>query len=244
MPSKTKSLHFSPKNNSCYICGKSLDEFKTYFNFSSHQVEYETKTGIAGNEAEDQITYYYNQFVDYYSSQFFEFYELLMKLPDPIDNLNYLNIRSTQERQNLLTMFPELRDFDHQQLKKWGITTMSNISRGKGRKKKGERGNKGNIGAFKALCTEIFHDFKNKVVNREIIKIINRWYMDDDGYAVQKPAFLDPLNENLGKLKETKKQIIPEIVFSEREFSYNTRNQVSITYSYHLCPLCRFILKL
>ena len=242
MASKSKTLQFTPTTSSCYICGKSSDDFKNYFNFHKHQAEFAAQTGIDGKEAERFINHYYGQFVDHYSAKFFEFYRQLMELPTPLDHLPYKTIKSEREQQTLQKVFPELSGFDYSQLKTWGITQIPKIMNWTSAMLRGERNT---VGEFKAFCTEVAHDFKNKVVNRGIIRIITEWY---DGYEkikdpVNKPECLGLLNENLEKLNEIIQSHQPDIEFSENILTQTAKNQEIITYTYHLCPVCRQICK-
>ena len=247
MESNPKNLHFIPTTTSCYICGKSRAEFKDFFNFASHRMEYAAQTGTAGRETEAAIAHDYEKFLDHYSANFFEFYRQIMQLPTPLDNLPYRTIKSEREQQKLQKMFPELEGFDYNQLNTWGITQIPAKSWAKAM-----RGGEGNtIREFKTFCTQVFNDFTNQVVNRSIIWIITQWYVDRenvdaDGHLVKKlikPAFLEPLNENLKKLEEIIQSHQPEIEFSESKFTQTAKNQETIIYAYHLCPVCRHICK-
>ena len=247
MASKPKSLHFTPTTTSCYICGKSLDEFKTYFNFALHHAEYAARTGIAGKEAEKVLVQNYNQFVDHYSAPFFKFYKQFMQFPAALDTMPYRTIKLEREQHTVQKTFPELRGFDYSQLKTWGMTQIPSKRCWINAMQKGE-GN--TIGDFKVYCTELAYDFKNKVMNRGIIWIINQWYGDQenvdadadaDGYPVDKPAFLRSLIKNLQKLEEVIQSQQPEIEFSEKKYTQTIKNQETITFTYHLCPVCRHI---
>jgi antitoxin component HigA of HigAB toxin-antitoxin module len=240
MASKPKTLHFTPTTSSCYICGKSSVDFKNYFNFHKHQAEFAAQTGIDGKEAKRFINHYYGQFVDHYSAKFFEFYRQLMELPTPLDHLPYMTIKLEREQQTLQKVFPELRGFDYSQLKIWGFTQIPKKMNWTSAMLRGERNT---LGEFKAFCTEVAHDFKNKIVNRGIIRIITEWY---DGYEkvrypIDKPECLDSLHESFEKLNDIIQSYQPEIEFSESKFTQIAKNREALTYTYYLCPVCRHI---
>ncbi len=223
---KNEIVNIEPADRSCYICGRSVEEYKRYFKYSSIQDSFDKENSdlISVLNAENQE--YFSQFVDNYGNKYFTFYESLMKLPEGVDELSLEEFRSKPPA--LLKLFPEITSFDPDLLRYWGMGRM-----------KPKRGGS-TIGDFKEYYSQIYNDLKNKRINRDIINTISYHINENE---TTPPPYLSALMTNYRKVEKSSKRKLPEISFAQKNFSFDTVNQLKISYNYYLCPICRKITK-